>query len=68
MATHVYTSALIAVLLAAIIGVTGIFGTTGAAVFNGGQLSFLSSDGLLSTVLVMLGLVFGYLYVRRKSR
>jgi hypothetical protein len=68
-ANHHYVSAIFALLVVVLVGVIGIFGgnLTSAAVFTGGALAPLSSEGLLSGVLVVLGLVFGYFYLRHKT-
>lgn len=68
--SHHYFAAVFALLVVVLIGVVGIFsgGLTSAAVFTGGALAPLSSEGLLSGVLVALGLLFGYIYLRRGAR
>ncbi len=68
-ANHHYFSAVFALLVVVLVGIVGIFGggLTSAAVFTGGALAPLSSEGLLSGVLVVLGLIFGYIYLRRRA-
>ncbi len=67
--THHYFSAVFALLIVVLVGIVGIFGggLTSAAVFTGGAFAPLSSEGLLSGVLVVLGLVFGYLYLKKRA-
>ncbi|MBI4095925.1 MAG: hypothetical protein HY438_03635 [DPANN group archaeon] len=69
MATLHSNAATLALLVVALVGVFGLFssgGLTGAATFDSGSLSFLGSEGLLATVLVLAGVGMAYLFVRKK--
>lgn len=70
MATHHFTAGVLAALVVALIGIAGILGggLTSAAVFTGGAFAPLSSEGLLSGILVVLGLAFGYIYLKKRLR
>ncbi len=68
--SHTYSAALLAAIVVTLVGIAGLFtgSATGAAVFTGGSFSFLSSEGLLSGILIVLGLIFGYSYLRKNIR
>lgn len=69
MATLHSNAATLALLIVALVGVFGLFssgGLTGAATFNAGSFSFLGSEGLLATVLVLVGVGLAYLFVKKK--
>ncbi len=69
MATLHSNAATLALIIVALVGIVGLFSSpsfTGAATFSAGSFSFLGSEGLLATVLIIVGAGLAYLFVKKK--